>query len=210
MKTITSLTPTQKSHPNILHAQKIHTSLVKSNYIQFFESYQDSVDMNVYLIDMFVERVRVNAMKAFCRGYRPSICLGFLLRRLGFVGGCWESLDTITFKNKTNMNDLMNMNGDAMNVNGNEANGIDNNLILGTNTNPAQDLTGLFNGEIEQDIRITDVKKWKRGRKTGIKWLNEHGCVWSGKAREGFVDTKLSFVVFSSVGNDTVDIKGQL
>ncbi|KAF9958146.1 hypothetical protein BGZ72_000823 [Mortierella alpina] len=82
---LASLTPSQKQDPAVKHALQVRTALASSNYHVFFKLYINAPNMGGYLMDQFVERERVEAMKTICKAYRPSIEVSFLVSTLGFA-----------------------------------------------------------------------------------------------------------------------------
>ncbi|KAI7831808.1 SAC3/GANP domain-containing protein [Gamsiella multidivaricata] len=82
---LASLTPAQKEDPAVKHALQVRTALATSNYYSLFKLYLTAPNMGGYLMDQFVERERVQAMKAICKAYRPHIEASFLTSTLGFV-----------------------------------------------------------------------------------------------------------------------------
>ncbi|KAF9931785.1 hypothetical protein FBU30_009589 [Linnemannia zychae] len=81
---LASLTPAQKQDPAVKHALKVRTALASSNYHALFKLYITAPNMGGYLMDQFVERERVEAMKTICKAYRPNIEVSFLVSTLGF------------------------------------------------------------------------------------------------------------------------------
>ncbi|KAF9904951.1 hypothetical protein EC991_002191 [Linnemannia zychae] len=81
---LASLTPVQKHDPAVKHALKVRTALASSNYYALFKLYITAPNMGGYLMDQFVERERVEAMKTICKAYRPNIEVSFLVSTLGF------------------------------------------------------------------------------------------------------------------------------
>ncbi|KAG0286456.1 hypothetical protein BGZ96_009441 [Linnemannia gamsii] len=94
---LASLTPSQKHDPAVKHALKVRTALASSNYHALFKLYISAPNMGGYLMDQFVERERVEAMKMICKAYRPNIEVSFLKGTLGFVDEleCMGFLKTI-------------------------------------------------------------------------------------------------------------------
>ncbi|KAG0351087.1 hypothetical protein BG005_009420 [Podila minutissima] len=96
---LASLTQKQKEDPAVKHALQVRTAMASSNYYRLFRLYATAPNMGGYLMDQFVDRERVEALKAICKAYRPSIELRFLVSNLGFV----SSEECIKFLNDINM-----------------------------------------------------------------------------------------------------------
>jgi hypothetical protein len=92
---LAELTPADKTHPWIKHALDVRSSLALGNYHKFFRLYLEAQNMGAYLMDMFVERERLQALANISRGYM-SVSLRFLTDELGFDNdeSCREFLET--------------------------------------------------------------------------------------------------------------------
>ncbi len=66
---LAELTLADKSHEWIKHALDVRSSLALGNYHKFFRLYLEAQNMGAYLMDMFVERERLNALANMSRGY---------------------------------------------------------------------------------------------------------------------------------------------
>ncbi|KAJ3087992.1 hypothetical protein HK102_009813, partial [Quaeritorhiza haematococci] len=82
-KTMSELTNTQKSQRNIRHALAVRKATTTNDYHLLFRLYHCAPDMSSYLMDQFLDRERVKAMKIICRAYRPTVPVEFLARELG-------------------------------------------------------------------------------------------------------------------------------
>jgi len=80
---LAELTVADKSHAWIQHALDVRSSLALGNYHKFFRLYVEAQNMGGYLMDMFIERERLNALANIARGY-SSVALRFLTDELGF------------------------------------------------------------------------------------------------------------------------------
>ncbi|KAF9098508.1 hypothetical protein BGX23_006107 [Mortierella sp. AD031] len=102
---LASLTIAQKHDPAVKHALKVRTALASSNYYALFKLYIAAPNMGGYLMDQFVERERVEAMKTICKAYRPTIEVPFLISTLGFADeieciGFLKSIQVFPFLNQ--------------------------------------------------------------------------------------------------------------
>ncbi|OAL03393.1 hypothetical protein IQ06DRAFT_344651 [Phaeosphaeriaceae sp. SRC1lsM3a] len=80
---LAELTLADKSHPWIKHALDVRSALALGNYHKFFKLYLAAENMGSYLMDMFIERERLNAVANMSRGY-ANVTLRFLTDELGF------------------------------------------------------------------------------------------------------------------------------
>ncbi|KAH7350254.1 SAC3/GANP/Nin1/mts3/eIF-3 p25 family-domain-containing protein [Pyrenochaeta sp. MPI-SDFR-AT-0127] len=92
---LAELTLTDKSHEWIKHALDVRSSLALGNYHKFFRLYLEAQNMGAYLMDMFIERERLNALANISRGY-ANVTLRFLTDELGFDNDetCREFLES--------------------------------------------------------------------------------------------------------------------
>jgi hypothetical protein len=65
---LAELTLADKSHPWIKHALDVRSALALGNYHKFFKLYLAAENMGSYLMDMFIERERLNALANMSRG----------------------------------------------------------------------------------------------------------------------------------------------
>jgi hypothetical protein len=65
---LAELTPADKSQPWIKHALDVRSALALGNYHKFFKLYLAAENMGSYLMDMFIERERLNALANICKG----------------------------------------------------------------------------------------------------------------------------------------------
>ncbi|KAF2748810.1 hypothetical protein M011DRAFT_400295 [Sporormia fimetaria CBS 119925] len=80
---LAELTPTDKALPEVKHALEVRSSLALGNYHKFFRLYLDAPNMGGYLMDMFVERERLNALSNISKAYH-HVFVRFLTNELGF------------------------------------------------------------------------------------------------------------------------------
>jgi hypothetical protein len=65
---LAELTLADKSHPWIKHALDVRSALALGNYHKFFKLYLAAENMGSYLMDMFIERERLNALANISKG----------------------------------------------------------------------------------------------------------------------------------------------
>jgi len=63
------LTTDEKADPAIRHALLIRSAWALSNYHTFFQLYLSAPNMSGYLLDLFVQRERVQALKAMVKSW---------------------------------------------------------------------------------------------------------------------------------------------
>ncbi|KAF2035315.1 hypothetical protein EK21DRAFT_107435 [Setomelanomma holmii] len=92
---LAELTLADKQHPWIKHALDVRSALALGNYHKFFKLYLVALNMGSYLMDMFIERERLNALANISRGY-ANVTLRFLTDELGFENddSCREFLES--------------------------------------------------------------------------------------------------------------------
>lgn len=66
---LAELTLADKNHQWIKHALEVRSSLALGNYHKFFRLYLEAKNMGGYLMDMFIERERLNALANISKGY---------------------------------------------------------------------------------------------------------------------------------------------
>ena len=66
---LADLTTEERAHPAIRHAMSIHSALASSNYHTFFKLYLNAPNMSGHLLDLFVQRERVQALKAMVKSW---------------------------------------------------------------------------------------------------------------------------------------------
>lgn len=66
---LAELTPAEAMDPAVKHALDVRSALALGNYHRFFQLYLDTPNMGAYLMDMFVDRERLNALACICKAY---------------------------------------------------------------------------------------------------------------------------------------------
>lgn len=64
---LAELTPADKTKPEIKHALEVRSSLAVGNYHKFFRLYSDAPNLGGYLMNMFIERERLQALANISR-----------------------------------------------------------------------------------------------------------------------------------------------
>ncbi|KAI6654013.1 hypothetical protein LOD99_2860 [Oopsacas minuta] len=81
---LATIPPDIREVPEVIHAIKIYTAWVIHDYSAFFKLYIATPNMGGYLIDMFVQRERLSALKIISKAYRPTVSVDFITRMLAF------------------------------------------------------------------------------------------------------------------------------
>lgn len=94
------LTKEEKSDPAIKHALLIRSAWALSNYHTFFQLYLSAPNMSGYLLDLFVQRERVQALKAMVKSWVVFVLylLSPLLISLFVVDKCLEVVKWLNSK----------------------------------------------------------------------------------------------------------------
>lgn len=83
---IATLSEAEKRHPYTAYALQVRTVIAHSDYHALFKLYnQPTGIMSGYLMDQFIDRERIRALKIMCKAYRPTLDLAFLANEFGFI-----------------------------------------------------------------------------------------------------------------------------
>ena len=75
----------RKERRVIKHALEVRTALFQGNYGRFFKIYKDSPNMGASLIDVFIDKYRVLALRNLAIGFvATGISVNFLTATLAF------------------------------------------------------------------------------------------------------------------------------
>ncbi|CAN6359817.1 unnamed protein product [Urochloa humidicola] len=85
LSSMASLSKESKQDAAVKHALAVHAAVLSGNYVQFFKLYKKAPNLNSCLMDLYVERMRFEAMKCMSRSYRPTIPVGYVAQILGFL-----------------------------------------------------------------------------------------------------------------------------
>ena len=83
VQTISNLTESQKSQTCVSHSLAVRSAIATSNYDSLFNLYMTAPCLSGYLMDQFIDRERVRALKIICHSFRPDFKLKDL--NLGFI-----------------------------------------------------------------------------------------------------------------------------
>lgn len=75
-----------KEHEAIKHALAVRAAVAADNYMSFFRLYRMAPNLGTCLMDLYVEKMRFEALRCMSRAYRPTLPVSFIGRILGFIG----------------------------------------------------------------------------------------------------------------------------
>ncbi|KAJ6822126.1 SAC3 family protein A isoform X1 [Iris pallida] len=73
-----------KEDQAVKHALAVRSAVLSGNYILFFRLYKDGPNLNTCLMDLYVERMRFEAIKCISKSCRPTVPVVYIARSLGF------------------------------------------------------------------------------------------------------------------------------
>uniref|UniRef100_A0A0D3EVZ1 SAC3/GANP/THP3 conserved domain-containing protein n=1 Tax=Oryza barthii TaxID=65489 RepID=A0A0D3EVZ1_9ORYZ len=74
-----------KQDRTVKHALAVHSAVSSGNYVLFFKLYKTAPDLNSCLMDLYVERMRFEAIKCISKSYRPTLPVKYAAQVLGFM-----------------------------------------------------------------------------------------------------------------------------
>jgi len=80
---MSTLTPQIKEQPAVKHALEVQRAMATSNYHAFFILFANAPNMGAYIMDHFIERVRLEALCIMSKAYK-TLPLPFITEELGF------------------------------------------------------------------------------------------------------------------------------
>uniref|UniRef100_A0A8R7P635 PCI domain-containing protein n=2 Tax=Triticum urartu TaxID=4572 RepID=A0A8R7P635_TRIUA len=85
LSSMASLSKEAKQDGAVKHALAVHAAVSSGNYVIFFKLYKQGPNLNSCLMDLYVERMRFEAIKCMSRSYRPTVPVGYVAQVLGFL-----------------------------------------------------------------------------------------------------------------------------
>ncbi|KAH6761965.1 SAC3/GANP/Nin1/mts3/eIF-3 p25 family [Perilla frutescens var. hirtella] len=73
-----------KNDKSVKHALSVRTAVTSGNYVMFFRLYKMAPNLNTFLMDLYVEKMRYAAVKCISRSYRPTVPVSYISQILGF------------------------------------------------------------------------------------------------------------------------------
>ncbi|KAJ8627229.1 hypothetical protein MRB53_020536 [Persea americana] len=74
-----------KKDDAVKHALAVRAAVTSGNYILFFRLYKTAPNLNTCLMDLYVEKMRFEAVRCMSRSYRPTVPVAFVAQVLGFT-----------------------------------------------------------------------------------------------------------------------------
>ncbi|KAH9302765.1 hypothetical protein KI387_014348, partial [Taxus chinensis] len=88
-----------KSDDIVKHALAVRAAVSSGNYTAFFRLYRTASTLSACLMDLYVEKMRFEAVRCISRSYRPTVPVPFIAQILGFA-------DVTSFKNTDEVDGL--------------------------------------------------------------------------------------------------------
>ncbi|XP_062179848.1 SAC3 family protein A-like isoform X2 [Phragmites australis] len=85
LSSMASLSKEAKQDGAVKHALAVHAAVLSGNYVLFFKLYKQAPNLNSCLMDLYVERIRFEAMKCMSKSYRLTVPVGYVAHILGFL-----------------------------------------------------------------------------------------------------------------------------
>ncbi|KAM0908249.1 hypothetical protein ACQ4PT_015592 [Festuca glaucescens] len=85
LSSMASLSKEAKLDETVKHALAVHSAVSSGNYVMFFKLYKKAPGLNSCLMDLYVERMRFEAIKCMSKSYRPTVPVRYAARVLGFT-----------------------------------------------------------------------------------------------------------------------------
>lgn len=85
LSSMARLSAEAKEDEAVKHALAVRAAVTSGNYILFFRLYKIAPNLNTCLMDLYVEKMRFEAVKCMSRSYRPTVPVAFIAQVLGFT-----------------------------------------------------------------------------------------------------------------------------
>ncbi|KAJ4979768.1 hypothetical protein NE237_010548 [Protea cynaroides] len=69
----------------VKHALAVRAAVTSGNYVLFFRLYKMGPNLSTCLMDLYVEKMRFEAVRCMSRSYRPTLPVGYIAQVLGFT-----------------------------------------------------------------------------------------------------------------------------
>ncbi|GAB4836517.1 hypothetical protein Ancab_001429 [Ancistrocladus abbreviatus] len=84
LSSMSRLSDEAKRDEALMHALAVRTAVTSGNYVSFFRLYKTAPNLNTCLMDLYVEKMRFEAVKCMSRAYRPMVPVSYIAQVLGF------------------------------------------------------------------------------------------------------------------------------
>eukprot|EP01036_Dinobryon_divergens_P026037 gene26037-34639_t len=81
-----SLTEEHYRDAAVAHALEVRKAVQLDNYHKFFILYKCPPNMGIYIMDLLVDNLRLQALQRICKGYKPQVEVSFVTGALAFDG----------------------------------------------------------------------------------------------------------------------------
>ncbi|KAL0456683.1 UNVERIFIED_CONTAM: SAC3 family protein A, partial [Sesamum latifolium] len=85
LSAMSRLSANAKKDKAVKHALSVRSAVTSGNYVTFFRLYKTAPNLNTFLMDLYVEKMRYAAVKCMSRSYRPTVPVSYLSQILGFT-----------------------------------------------------------------------------------------------------------------------------
>lgn len=82
-----------KKDEAVKHALAVRAAVTAGNYVLFFRLYKTAPNLITCLMDLYVEKMRYEAVKCMSRSYRPTIPVSYIAQVLGFTNEVSDEKD---------------------------------------------------------------------------------------------------------------------
>ncbi|GMH13338.1 hypothetical protein Nepgr_015179 [Nepenthes gracilis] len=84
LSSMSRLSDEAKRDEAVKHALAVRAAVTSGNYVLFFRLYKTAPNLNTCLMDLYVEKMRFEAVKCISRAYRPTVPVSYIAQILGF------------------------------------------------------------------------------------------------------------------------------
>ncbi|CDY44640.1 hypothetical protein Bca4012_029026 [Brassica carinata] len=85
LSSMSRLSKEAKKDEAVRHALSVRGAVTSGNYVMFFRLYKTAPNMNSFLMDLYVEKMRYKAVTFMSRSCRPTIPVSYIAQVLGFT-----------------------------------------------------------------------------------------------------------------------------
>lgn len=85
LSSMARLSKDAKNDEAVKHALAVRAAVSLGNYTAFFRLYRTSSNLSACLMDLYVEKMRFEAVRCIARSYRPAVPVAFIAQVLGFM-----------------------------------------------------------------------------------------------------------------------------